>query len=122
MIIAIMDYNGREICFSASNEDEAKKAFPGGVVIRTLDADEAYSNQIAEAVYRAKEHKYRLEDALSHCEEYLDERNVLFDKDVLEAEGHLENIVIEFEHRFDCNLDENSIWNAVIRNYFLDKL
>lgn len=47
MIIAIMDYNGREICFSASNEDEAKKAFPGGVVIRTLDADEAYSNQIA---------------------------------------------------------------------------
>ena len=116
MIIAIMDYNGREICFSASNEDEAKKAFPGGVVIRTLDADEAYSNQIAEAVYRAKEHKYRLEDALSHCEEYLDERNVL------EAEGHLENIVIEFEHRFDCNLDENSIWNAVIRNYFQDKL
>ena len=60
MIIAIMDYNGREICFSASNEDEAKKAFPGGVVIRTLDADEAYSNQIEEAVYRAKEHRYRL--------------------------------------------------------------
>lgn len=27
MIIAIMDYNGREICFSASNEDEAKKPF-----------------------------------------------------------------------------------------------
>lgn len=122
MIIAVMSYNGREICFSASNEDEAKKAFPGGVVIRTLDADEAYSDHIDEAVYRAKEHKYRLEDALNHCEEYLDERNVLFDKDVLEAEGHLENIVIEFEHRFDCNLDENSIWNAVIENYFQDKL
>lgn len=122
MIIAVMSYNGREICFSASNEDEAKKAFPGGVVIRTLDADKAYSDHIDEAVYRAKEHKYRLEDALNHCEEYLDERNVLFDKDVLEAEGHLENIVIEFEHRFDCNLDENSIWNAVIENYFQDKL
>ena len=122
MIIAIINYNGREICFSASNEDEAKEAFPGGVVIRTLDAGEAYSYQIEEMVYRAKEHQHRLEDALSHCKEYLDERNVLFDEDVLEAEGHLENIVREFEHRFDCNLDENSIWNDVIRNYFQDKL
>ena len=118
MIIAIMDYNGREICFSASNEDEAKKAFPGGVVIRTLDADEAYSNQIEEAVYRAKEHRYRLEDALRHCNECFEE--VYFeDEDAYSFdEADLENLVKEFEENMDCNLDENSLWNDVIKRYF----
>ena len=136
MIIVVMSYNGREICFSASNEDEAKeilafeltkmvhgedeakKAFPGGVVIRTLDADEAYSYQIEEAVYRAKEHKYRLEDALRHCNECFEE--VYFeDEDAYSFdEADLENLVKEFEENMDCNLDENSVWNDVIKRYF----
>lgn len=113
MIIAIMNYNGREICFSASNEDEAKEAFPGGVVIRTLDADEAYSYPIEEAVCRAKEHKYRLEDALNHCEEYFDN-----DECWSCSDEDLESLVKEFEHRMDCNLDENSVWHNVIVDYF----
>ena len=69
-------------------------------------------------MYRAKEHRYRLEDARRHCNECFEE--VYFeDEDAYSFdEADLENLVKEFEENMDCNLDENSVWNDVIKRYF----
>ena len=45
---------------------------------------------------------------------------VTHDRDEVTEEqiNRLENLVKEFEENMDCNLDENSVWNDVIKRYF----
>lgn len=88
-----------------------------------------------EAAYRYQEHYYRLEDAKSHLkklvfgcddgsdfddpedqqtkDDFAEEYGISYDQAV--SENMLEEYLLRFGERFDCNQDENSQWEAVIK-------
>lgn len=75
-----------------------------------------------EQAYRERLRNYRKDDAADHLEEmfgeepedFVSQYGVELD-DLLEDDGFLETVVERFEDSQDCNLDENTVWENVIR-------
>lgn len=99
------------------------------------------TEQEIEAAYRYQEHQYRLEDAKRQlntlafgCDDGSDfddpedeEAKRYFAEDYgisyeeAGSEDMLEEYLRRFENRFDCDIDENSQWEAAIRAVLRDK-
>lgn len=63
-----------------------------------------------EEIYREREHMYLVEDARNHLEEYLEPN------DGCEIDDELCEVLAErFSDSKDCNLDDNSVWDNIIR-------
>ena len=73
-------------------------------------------NSIKEKVFREQLYKYRCEDALNHLSEIVefDSNNYPEYINGISIENVIDEIIDNFEKRFDCNIDENSLYeNAV---------
>ena len=70
----------------------------------TLTAEEL------EAAYREQEKIYRIEDAKTHAED-IPGREVMF------SEQDYEDMADRFFKVQDCNLDENSLWDAIVWDF-----
>ncbi|MBQ7818571.1 MAG: hypothetical protein IJ341_02620 [Bacteroidales bacterium] len=97
-----------------------------GVTIELTNAEK-------ESVFREVEHKYRLSDARNHLEELSNDLDgddsslrktygVHFDSAIDETSDDyiLEDIVTEYENRFDCNIDENTTWRHALERVLDD--
>lgn len=96
-----------------------------GVTIELTNAEK-------EAVFREVEHEYRLADARCHLEELSNsleeddsslrkEYGIHFDSAIDETSDDyiLEDIVTEYENRFDCNIDENTTWQHALEKVLI---
>lgn len=62
------------------------------------------------ATYRKQELEFRIEDAKNHVED-------LYEGRVKLTEEEYKDIAIEFIERYDCNRDENSLFEWIIEGY-----
>lgn len=80
------------------------------------------TNQELEAAYRERQKEYRMEDAESHCIDYLREREIIL-KEPLGSSDY-EWLADKYASCRDSNLAENDIWRELVSEYIekLDKV
>lgn len=99
---------------AASQLDELLNGFIGlGKFLEELPED--FEN----AIYRHREHYYRMQDAITAWERYSEEylpKGSSFVPD----ESDYENLVERFEDNFDCNVDENYQWEFNVEQFCIE--
>ena len=92
------------------------------VTIQGINGEFTLEDWQVEAAYRYKEMFYTVMDAKRQVDEYLESYNYLVehtDKTPIKAtEEDYENLAVEFLDRYDCNVDNNTMWLVVIESYF----
>ena len=92
------------------------------VTIQGTNGEFTLTAQQLEDAYRYKEMFYTMMDAKRQVDEYLESYNYsteYTDKTPVKAtEEDYENIAVEFLDRYDCNVDNNTMWLVVIESYF----
>ena len=95
----------------------------GYAIIRDGKSIELTNGEIY-AAYRCQENMFRMQDARSHINELI--INELVKNEVNEGkinklkklnESDIEILVERFLDKYDCNYDENTLWERVINNY-----
>lgn len=77
------------------------------------------TNQELEAAYRERQKEYRMEDAESHCIDYLRENEIILNEPL--GSSDYEWLADGYARCRDSNLAENDVWKEIVSEY-IDKL
>lgn len=67
------------------------------------------------AAYRKVQHYFEFQDAMCQVEDYDDLNGTIWREKL--TEGDYEVLVERYDDAYDCNINENALWEAVIETY-----
>ncbi len=124
------DFEGNPIL----SEEDFCKSYPNTILIQGSDdhvaveffeADIELPYSAKYDIYHEMEREYHMQDAKDHVKEIVERYKDSDDNGDLKMLGTLDSLeesdydrlAAQFEHKHDCNIDDNSLWDSIIEGY-----